>query len=94
MIIIELSYKKPIAVVEQYLHGHRDFLTRCYERKIFIASGPKIPRDGGIILSKASMGEAKQVIKEDPFYIHEVADYRIIEFDPINAIPEFKRIIE
>jgi len=94
MLIIELSYKKPIDVVERYLQGHRDFLTGCYEKNIFIASGPKIPRDGGVILSKASMSEAKQLIKEDPFYINEVADYRLIEFTPNKAAPDFKSVIE
>lgn len=41
---------------------------------------------GGIILAKAeSQEKVKEIIAEDPFFIHEVASYDIIEFIPTKS---------
>lgn len=82
MIIIELTYKKSLDEVNHFLQAHRDFLERCYSQKMFIASGPKNPRNGGVILAMGDLTEIKKIIEEDPFNQHGVADYRIIEFKP------------
>ncbi|MEM1243363.1 MAG: YciI family protein [Pseudomonadota bacterium] len=82
MVIIELTYKKPLDTVEQHLLAHRDFLTSFYTEGMFIASGPKVPRDGGIILAQTTKDKAQEIIKQDPFYINGITDYKIIEFTP------------
>lgn len=51
MVIVELTYKKPISEVERYLDDHKLFLNKNYQDKNFLASGAKAPRIGGIILS-------------------------------------------
>jgi len=92
MLIIELTYKKPLDEVENHLQEHRDFLTKYYGKDIFIASGPKQPRNGGIILAKATREEGETLIKEDPFYINGIADYSIIVFEPNRYHQDFKTI--
>ena len=42
MLLIELTYKKPIDEVNNFLDQHRSFLNKYYENGIFLASGPKI----------------------------------------------------
>jgi uncharacterized protein YciI len=70
-------------MINQARNGHLEFLEKYYEKGIFIFSGPKIPREGGIILaSNISKQELETIIKEDPFYQKELANYRIIEFNP------------
>ena len=61
---------------------HVQFLDKYYRSKHFIVSGRKIPRDGGIIIANASnKKEIEKIIKEDPFYKHKLAAFRIIEFN-------------
>ena len=57
------------------------FLKKYYDMTVFLNSGPKIPRNGGIILANASFKRATEIIQEDPFFIHEIADFRLIEFE-------------
>ena len=68
MLLIELTYKKPIDEVNNFLDQHRSFLFNYYENGIFLASGPKNPRDGGIIIAVANREAINTIILEDPFY--------------------------
>jgi uncharacterized protein YciI len=83
VLVIELTYKKPMHVVEEYLKPHRDFLAKCYKEEKFLASGPQNPRVGGIILALVDKVEGEALIQQDPFFQHEIADYRVLEFDPV-----------
>lgn len=95
MFIISLTYKVPIEDVERYIPEHNLFLQKYYDSGLFIASGRKEPRTGGIIICNApTKNEAEQIIKEDPFHIHQVADYEIIEFIPSKYNENFKIFIE
>ena len=82
MFIAILTYKKTLEDVDRYLHAHRDYLAEHYAAH-FIASGPQTPRVGGVIMIKAeSRTEVDAVITHDPFYIHGIANYQIVEFTP------------
>lgn len=93
MLIIELTYKKPFDDVNKLLQSHRDFLDKYYKEKLFLASGPKNPRNGGIILSSGDRVTIDKILEEDPFYQHEIADYRIIEFEPNKYSDDFKNLL-
>ena len=95
MFIISLTYKVPIENVERYILEHNSFLQKHYDLGLFIASGRKEPRTGGIIICKAaSKNEVEQIIKDDPFHIHQIADYDITEFIPSKYNENFKIFIE
>lgn len=95
MFIISLTYKSSIENVELLIPQHNIFLNKHYESRQFIASGRKEPRTGGIIIANAeSKNEVEQIISEDPFYIHQVADYDITEFIPSKYNENFKLFIE
>jgi|SaaInlStandDraft_2_1057019.scaffolds.fasta_scaffold56816_3 uncharacterized protein YciI len=94
MLIINLEYKKPLAEVNKYLEDHRNFLQKYYDKNMLIASGPKDPRTGGIILANIDKESIEQIIKEDPFYQNNIADYTITVFDPVKCSDEFKLILE
>jgi uncharacterized protein YciI len=90
MFVVLLTYKKPIDIIDQHLAGHRIFLQAAYEKNIFVASGPKNPRTGGVIISQLKDKKLlENTLKNDPFHIHDLADYEIIEFDPIRYHPNF-----
>ena len=89
MIIIELTYKKTLDDVNMLLQKHRDFLDKYYGEKLFLASGPKNTRNGGIILSMGDQETINKILKEDPFYQHGIADSRVIEFEPTKYSDDF-----
>lgn len=93
MFIIELTYKKSLAEADTYLQGHRDFLDRYYEQGLFLASGPKHPREGGVILAQGEREHIEAIVKEDPFYQQGIADYRIIELVVRKACAELSFLL-
>ena len=62
MFIVNLTYIKSLDEVEKHLEKHIDFLNQYYTKGLFIASGRKNPRTGGIILMRAKNKEAVQEI--------------------------------
>lgn len=81
MFIAILTYKKPLEEVDHSLQAHRDYLAKHYAAGDFIASGPQIPRVGGVIMIKADNRAAvDSIIAQDPFNINDIADYQIVEF--------------
>lgn len=94
MFIMMLSYLQPIDEVEKYLSQHINYLDKYYGLGHFIASGRKEPRTGGVILCRAdNKEEVIAIMKEDPFYIHQIAHYDIIEFMPNKYANGFDKFI-
>ena len=92
---VSLTYKVSLEIVEKHLDMHRKFLENNYQKGIFIASGPKFPRTGGVIIaSLPNKEELNKVIEQDPFFQYHVADYEIIEFFPTLHREDFKLIAE
>lgn len=95
MFIIELTYKKPNELIDKYLAEHRIFLDNGYQKNYFVASGPKIPRTGGVIISQLNnLSELESILSLDPFKIHDIADYDIVEFNPTKYHTNFDSFIE
>ncbi|MDF3025994.1 MAG: cyclohydrolase [Fluviicola sp.] len=95
MFIVSLSYKKDINEVEKFIEPHMQFLIKLYEDKKIIFSGRKNPRTGGVILFRNVEKEAlTNILKQDPFYQNEVADYDITEVIPTKYDEDFACFIE
>lgn len=78
MFIVSLTYRVPLAEIDANLEAHRRFLDRNFASGIFLASGPKEPRTGGIILAPGADRQAlEQALAEDPFHHLGLADYAI-----------------
>jgi uncharacterized protein YciI len=68
MFIVSLTYIVELEKVDNLLPLHMEYLKKQYKKGNFIASGRKIPRTGGIILSKLNNLEKLQnILNEDPF---------------------------
>ena len=95
MFILNLTYKTELKKVEKFLDDHIEFLNEQYKLGHFIASGRKIPRTGGIILSNVkSKSELEKIIEKDPFKKNELANYELIEFVPSKTCDELKFLVE
>jgi uncharacterized protein YciI len=83
MFIVTLTYTAPLARIDAYLEAHRAWLGEQYARGLFLMSGRKEPRDGGIIIAHAaSRAELEAVLRDDPFAQAGVATYALTEFVP------------
>jgi len=81
MFVIELLYKAELAAIDARMAAHVKFLKKHYASGHFVVSGRKIPRDGGIIIAVGdSLEEIEAIVRQDPFVVHGLADFRVIEF--------------
>jgi uncharacterized protein YciI len=93
MFVVSLSYKKDFSEVDKYIAAHMEYINKYYQQEKFVVSGRKEPRTGGIILVKnIDREEVDKIIKEDPFYIADVADYDVIEFLPSTVAKGFESL--
>lgn len=94
MFIIDLHYIAPLEELDKHLAAHRQFLDKYYAQSLFIASGAKSPRTGGVILVIAnSTEEVEKIIAEDPFHQHQLAKYTITEFTATKYHPALKDLL-
>lgn len=95
MFIISLTYKETLEKVDKELDHHIQFLKDQYSLGNFIASGRKVPRTGGIIISQVKdKSELERIIQNDPFYKNDLAVYDLIEFIPSMTSDELKCFLE
>ena len=94
MFIINLHYIVPLEELDTHMTAHVTYLKKYYAKNVFVASGRKVPRTGGIILALAqSKEEVEQIINEDPFIVHQVAEYAITEFLTSQSHPDLKPLL-
>jgi uncharacterized protein YciI len=94
MFVVMLHYVQPVEAVDRHIEAHRAYLDRHYAAGDFIASGPQVPRIGGVILANVASREALDaVLEEDPFYREGVAQYQVIEFTPTKHAPAMAALI-
>jgi uncharacterized protein YciI len=95
MFIIDLKYIVPLDQLDAHMTDHVKFLRKYYKENVFLASGRKVPRTGGIILAiTESKQEVERIIEEDPFYIHKLAEFSITEFQTSQYHPELKKFLQ
>ena len=91
MFIVSLTYTAPLEEVDKHLDDHVTYLKRQYAAGNFVASGRKVPRTGGVILSKLkNRATLEAILAQDPFHRAGVADYEVIEFDPSMVAEGFE----
>ena len=95
MFVIELGYKVDLSEIDAHMAAHVRFLKKYYASGNFLVSGRKVPRDGGIILAVGkSRQDIEAIAREDPFYEHGLADFRIIEFRASQRAKDIQERIE
>lgn len=89
MFVLELTYTGPIERVDELLADHVAWLDTHYASGVFIASGRKNPRDGGIILAAGEdRARIEAITATDPFVTAGVCAYRVTEFIATRTAPE------
>ncbi|MEM1086798.1 MAG: YciI family protein [Pseudomonadota bacterium] len=90
LFIVDLHYVAAFDQIDPLIKDHVAFLEANYASGHFIASGPKVPRTGGVIIATADSLEAvKTLLEADPFHKAKVARYTITEFYPKMTATKF-----
>ena len=95
MFLIELTYKVPFAEIEPSMAEHLAFVVKGYASGHFLASGRKVPRNGGLIFCKAAgKAEVEELVQQDPFVYQNLVELRIVEFVTSRAHDGLKGLLE
>lgn len=95
MFIILLNYTCQLEEIDKHLDAHVAYLKHEYANGHFIASGRKVPRTGGVILSNVkTKNELEGILAKDPFYQAGLAEYDITEFIPSMVADGFEKLKE
>lgn len=86
MYLVLMNYVKPLEVIDELLPAHRKFLEENYRAGLFLVSGPREPRTGGVILAQCGgKADLARVLEQDPFVSQGAATFEIIEFKATRA---------
>lgn len=92
--VVVLTYVKPLDEVDAQLSAHVEWLKKGYADGLFLASGRKIPRSGGVILAKGdNMDLLRAWLSQDPFQQSGVAKVDIIPFEATMAAPPLRNLL-
>jgi uncharacterized protein YciI len=95
MFVVDLDYIVPLEKLDAYMTEHVKYLHKNYKLNVFVASGRKVPRTGGVILALAkSKEELQSILEEDPFFKHKLAEFRITEFMTSQSHADFKEFLK
>ncbi|WP_336323639.1 YciI family protein [Streptomyces lavendofoliae] len=88
MFVLELTYTGPLERVDELLPEHVAWLDTHYASGVFIASGRKNPRDGGVILAVGEdRARIEAITATDPFVTGGLCAYRVTEFLATRTAP-------
>ncbi|EFL51433.1 YCII-related protein [Solidesulfovibrio fructosivorans JJ]] len=86
MFVVLLTYEKGLDVIDALLAEHIRFLEAQYAAGVFLLSGRREPRTGGVILARCENREALlAILARDPFWREGAARYEVVEFVPSMA---------
>jgi uncharacterized protein YciI len=87
MIVAILTYTVPLAEVDAHRAAHIDWLKEQYAAGTMLASGRQTPPQGGVLLLAGPRADAEALLAQDPFAVHGVAHYQVVEFAPTMTAP-------
>lgn len=91
--VVVLTYIKPLEEVDANIPEHVEWLKKGYADGVFLASGRRIPRNGGVILAKCDNIELlEERLSQDPFNKLNIAKTEIIPFDATMKSPLLENI--
>ena len=88
MYIVHLTYVAPLDQVDELAPRHMAWLEEHYAGGVFLASGRREPRTGGVIIAMpVPRAELDAILAGDPFGQAGVAEYEVVEFLPTTTAP-------
>lgn len=95
MFLLLARYTRPIEEVDQLLDGHRAWIMKNAEAGRILLTARQVPLTGGMILARGKdADEMWNMIGDDPFHTSGMAEYSVLEFDPVRAAPGLEGLLE
>lgn len=91
--VVVLTYIQPIEAIEPHMSGHIAWLEKGYADGLFLSSGRKVPRTGGVILAQGDLDALAIYLDQDPFNQHALATHEIITFDATKSISALSSLV-
>jgi uncharacterized protein YciI len=92
--VITLRYLAELDQIDAALKDHMEWVDRQYDDGVFVASGPQVPRTGGVILAAGlERSELEARLALDPFRQRDLAEHTVIEFTPRRVAPGLERLL-
>jgi uncharacterized protein YciI len=92
MFILELTHTAPAERIKAAHPEHLAWLNSHFASGAFIASGPKDPRGGAIIVAVGDdRTKIEEIAKSDPFSVAGVAEYTITKFVAAKTSPALEQ---
>ncbi|HEV3429956.1 MAG TPA: YciI family protein [Paraburkholderia sp.] len=89
MYIVSLTYTASLERIDDALPAHRDYLDAQFASGHFVAAGPRVPRDGGVIIaSNMERTRLDAILAGDPFAQQGLASYAVTEFKATRLAPD------
>lgn len=82
MFVIIVEYTADLTAVDAVMPAHLEWLDQHYRSGLFLASGRRVPRTGGVVLAQGELAAVEAAVAADPFTTEGVARSTIIEFAP------------
>ena len=77
-----LTYIRPLEEIDASGEDHVAWLKRGYEEGVFLVSGRRVPRTGGVILARgASLADVEARMRLDPLQTRGLAIAEVIAFE-------------
>jgi len=86
--LVEVSYAAGHEQLAAVRNEHRAYVKTGFDKGMLLLAGAWSTKTGGMVVGKAnSRDEIEEFCANDPFRKQRLADYRIIEFQPIMWQP-------
>jgi len=94
MFLVNMTFINMDKITPELTAQHRSHIEKEYLKNKLMFGGRKVPRTGGILISKHSSQKALEIVmNNDPFILSGAVSYDIIEFIPVMASGEYKQVL-
>lgn len=94
MHLVIITYLADLDVIDAAIPEHRAWLDKNYTDGVFLASGPRQPREGGVILADGlTLKALNERLQLDPFHQKGLAEHRVVTFAPSRTAPGLEQLM-
>jgi uncharacterized protein YciI len=95
MFVVTISYTAPMDQIDARRAEHREWLDSHISSGLFLVTGPMIPRSGGVLVAsgRISRDDLNALLSHDPFQLHGLAHYSIVEFEANKMNPALADLV-
>jgi uncharacterized protein YciI len=91
-----LRYRRPLDEVVAAVDEHRAYLKTLKDKGILVASGPALPRNGGMLILRVPdddiIPSLDRIRDDDPYYQRGLAQYELIQWAPTIGKDELDKM--